>query len=199
MPDESQLFTAAPPTPAVTPADRWIGSKYAGMPVTLPSGNVARLRRTFSMIKAIEKNAVPNPLKRIVNDAIKRAGEGPWSVDFSEVSEEEVANFIDLINEEVLTIFVEPQLVVKPSDEELKEQGIDPDEWHPPEGCLDRADVSFQDRSFAYSFAQGAAADLTRFRDSEADVASAQHGQGVRDESVSASGDQEPMGAVVSG
>ena len=150
---------AAAPT-QVTAASAW--SKPAeiveGHLLTLPSGNVARLRRTLNLPHLLRKGKIPNPLAAQVEQMI--SSKKPV-VQPSEDDKELLLQMIELIHSQLPKIFVEPRIELEPDEWDEDEQG----QWQPSEGAIAIEWLAPEDAMFAFSFAQGGPAEVARFRE----------------------------------
>jgi hypothetical protein len=166
-----------PPAPArdtlplstqATPASGWRSTRRDGVPVRLPSGNVARLRRTFSMINLMESGDIPNPLAGHIREAIDqaRAGDTTGSLSIAKLQDQEddenkvaLVQFLDMMMKSMSDIFVEPVVYQVPP-------GEDAQSWQPddPDG-ISVADLDASDQMHAFSFAQGGAGSMSPFRE----------------------------------
>lgn len=174
-PDEIMASIGARPNapvvgaPNPTSASAWRSARKAGFIVILPSGNTARVRRTLDLFERLKKNSIPNPLAGIVQEMIqgKQA-----AVDISKLDEETTAQMLQLMDDTVVKMFIDPKVVSIPEDADIS--------WEPPEGCISTADINLEDKVFLFGVAQGAVADAEQFRrQSEAAMADLQDGSGV--------------------
>jgi hypothetical protein len=167
------------PSRAVTAASEWKKVREEGFVVDLPSGKTARLKRTLSLINAMENGNVPNPLAKVVQELL----EGKRTViNTNEMEEDEKIAFMNLITSEVPLIFVYPKVLMVPPGENAAT-------WDPEDpDSISIADVSWEDRSFAYSFAQGGPASLELFRKAEKAVAAMANERAVQNAAESVAG-----------
>jgi hypothetical protein len=163
----------------VTPASAWKRKTetVTSFPVTLPSGNVARLRRTLDLPQLLTSGKIPNPLAGVVNEMI--TSKKP-SADMRKVPEKDriqvVTQMVQLINKQLPKIFVEPVVESQPVHWDEAEQG----EWAPNEGALSIDEIDPEDAVFAFQFAQGGPTEVASFREqSAALVADLADGEGV--------------------
>lgn len=157
--------------PAVTtPPSEWRKVRQEGFIIQLPSGKWARIKRTLSLLTAMRNGSIPNPLAKRVEKLI--SGE-QRALRADNMTEEEFEALKVLINEETLEIWVEPKVYEVPD-------GENPMTWNPddPNG-VSITDISWEDRSFAYSFAQGGPASLDRFSELLQDVEAVPDGDSV--------------------
>lgn len=173
----------------VTPVSEWGKAAEVpeeGMPVKLPSGNVCRIRRTMDMMTMLQAGKIPNPLAKIINEMIESGGS-----DFTKAAQEAedpeaVRQLFDMLNQTIAKAFVEPKVSSPPSREKgepwveylarialpVREEGETKaafdkrywKSWH-KKGTLCANDIDMQDKLYVFAVAQGAAADLARFRE----------------------------------
>jgi hypothetical protein len=169
--------------PGVTPPTEWRGGRFSGQYITLPSGNRARVKRTLSLITAMENGTLPNPLSKHIDTMLKMGMGDPNTTktpeeqqtealkQFANMDQEAMVQLFRLIDDEIVEIFVSPRVVRAPKEDEAGNP-IDPAKWQPEEpDTLALADLTWEDKLFAYNFAQGAPTDLARFRDAQTVVA----------------------------
>lgn len=101
----------------------WREAREQGEEVTLPSGNVARLRRVH-LLDLVEQGKVPDTLSGMVADIV---GTGT-----KQVKMEDLAGYIEVVNVVAIAAFVDPPVAAEPSAQALGVQEID---------FLDRAEV----------------------------------------------------------
>lgn len=152
----------------VTPTTEWRGPRNSHKLCELPSGNKALLRRTLEMLDLIGTGQIPNPLAKIINDAIAAASLGDpqaAALDMKKVGTTETEDgnamlqFMDMVNRCVPNVFVKPRVLAVP-------KGEDPATWQPTEAdALSIEDLSWDDRVFAFTYGQGGASDLAQFLD----------------------------------
>jgi hypothetical protein len=165
----------------VTPASEWRSAITEGFIVPLPSGRVARLRRTLDLIELIKTGQIPNPLAGAINTMIKESSTST-TFDLRKLPEEAIPQMLDLVDKSMERIFVYPKVVEPPEG-----SGID---WLPedPETISVWA-IDAQDRMFAFGFAQGGPGSLAPFRAKQAEaVAGITDGDEVPDTPVSTGG-----------
>lgn len=157
--------------PNATQPDEWIGGRTVGQIILLPSGNRARCRRTFSLLDAMQAGTLPNPLSKLIDDMLAmgatpepetpdqaKVAEQAAMKQFMEMDKEDQLSLFELIDAECYKIFLSPTLLPVPP-------GEDPRNWSPEgEGELSIHDVSWEDRIYAYNWAQGAPMDIAKFR-----------------------------------
>lgn len=137
---------------APTPASAWKSERTEGFLVTLPSGNVARVRRTMDMLTLLKTGRIPNPLAVHLKKMIEGKGVKQEEVRDTEI----IQQMIDLAGETVPKMMIEPRCEVPPED--------DDGTWTPSEGAISLYDLTIEDRIYLMSVGQGAAADLASFR-----------------------------------
>ena len=143
----------------VTPIADWKKVREDGFNMKLPSGKVARIKRTLSLVTAMQNGTIPNPLNSIVTELLEGRRK---NLDVRSMDDEQRVAFMDLITNEIPSIFVQPRV-------ELVPHGENPATWEPADpDAISIADVGWEDRSFAYSFAQGGPASLEMFQQATA-------------------------------
>lgn len=183
---QDEVVTPTQPSGGPTSANEWRSARREGVLVTLPSGNRARILRTFDLLVALEQGRIPNPLAAIVTKAIQHRGGDLAMADLAE-EPEALGQMLQHVDSQIVKIFREPRVMLVPDGENHAT-------WEPPEGYISIADLDIQDRMFAYFFAQGGAGDLESFREASAKaMAAARDGGEVRDD---ASGTPESGGSV---
>ena len=181
--------TAAQPTPAST----WNKNKVA-RPVTVPSGNVAMIRRR-SLTVWWKTGKIPNLLLPMVRDSI--ATGKPVMHEKSAWTEEELKEMVLMMDTAVLECVDEPRVYPEPVCKECKRDVRDPihqdhdyigEERDPDKLYVD--DVDFDDKAFIYQYVIGAVDDVASFRRLQSDdVVPVPDGADVGDETVSVGGD----------
>lgn len=179
----------------VTPPTEWRGGRFSGQYITLPSGNRARVKRTLSLITAMENGTLPNPLSKHIDTMLKAGMGNPNTTaspeeqknealkQFANMDQEAIVQLFKLIEDEVCEIFVSPKVERVP-------EGEDPAKWRPEDpDTLALSDLTWEDKLYAYNFAQGAPADLARFRDAQAAVAALANELEVPQSTEQAAGD----------
>jgi hypothetical protein len=148
----------------------------------LPSGNKARLRRTLDLPELLKAGKIPNPLAKVVNSII---GQAKPNFETNE-DPEAMVQLIELINKQMPRIFVDPKVQVEPADWDEDEKG----EWAPDEGYLSLNMIGYEDRMFAFAFAQGGPSDVAQFRERQKEiVATLEDEQGLDSAPVESAGD----------
>lgn len=171
----------APPAPTGEPTapTAWRSVRRQGHLITLPSGNAARVRRTFNMLNLVEQGSIPNPLGKHISDAVEEARKGAPSGgmfdlrNLDQTTDEgqlAFAQFLRLMMESMSDIFVSPRVLQIP-------EGEDPGTWEPgyrggelaypeeQENAISVADLDVADQMYAFSFAQGGADSMASFRE----------------------------------
>ena len=188
--------------PNVTPPDQWNGGRFSGQIVLLPSGNRVRLRRTLSLMDAMKSGTLPNPLTKLIEDSLKFATRGTPTTEaeakeqeqealksFMDMDQEGQMQLFELIDNECVQIFMSPKLVIPPKTDENGDP-VDARLWKPENPDeMSIVDVSWDDRIYAYNWAQGAPMDLARFRKTTAAMADVAHEFAVSHETQRATGD----------
>lgn len=158
----------------VTTAAEWGKAAPAveeGFITELPTGNVIRMRRTMDMLVLLRTGQIPNPLAGIVKKMIDTGdpnfptdGGGTWA-----------PQLLDLLDRTWMRAVMEPAFDAPPPQGK-NEQGLNIEEtdeqytervarWNPKEGAISIFDVDVNDKLYVLIVAQGAAADLARFRE----------------------------------
>lgn len=172
-------MSETPGAKKVTSAGAWNSARKEGFVIELPSGNVARLRKTLTLITLIRSGQIPNPLAKHVNKMVQERGA---ALDLKDLEPDAMMQMLDLVNNEIPKIFIEPRVYEVPD-------GEDASTWQPEdENGISITDLAYEDRFFAYSFAQGGPSDLATFRESTPSLADLPDGAGVPDEAVSPAG-----------
>jgi hypothetical protein len=179
-------------TPQVTPASEW-RKKKQGFVVTLPGGNVIRMRRTMDLFSLVKAGKIPNPLAGIVKSAMKQGGGAPDPEEMAKnLNEEAIVQMLELVDASIPKIVLEPRVVARPDDADF--------DWEPPEGAIEVTDLEVEERMFIYSVAQGGAADLESFREQQNSfMAPPSDGSDVPSAPEQPVEDQGPVDSVVSG
>jgi hypothetical protein len=170
---------------------KWNSARKLGEEINLPSGNTARLRRTLNMYHALEAGLIPNPLADHFRHMIGAAsgmedrpedGGGTGHLDLKDLSEEALTQWDKFMTESLLDIFVSPKLVIVPVDANKAT-------WE-PEGDdeISIADLAYQDRIFAFNYAQGGTQDAARFLEAQPSVGDVANVSGLSDQAVRATG-----------
>lgn len=153
----------------VTPPDSWQSPRRQGFPVLLPSGNVARVRRTMDLLTLAKSGSIPNPLGSIVQ---KMIDEGRPTFGLGELEGDALTQAFDLIDTTVVNAMVEPRVALPPEKDE-EEKVINPELWQAPPGMISIMDLSMEDRLFIVQVAHGGTTDLNSFRVQQAGVVQA--------------------------
>jgi hypothetical protein len=159
----------------ITSADQW-GQSTApaeeGFITPLPSGNVVRMQRTMDLPIMLASGQIPNPLATIVSEMMETG-----SQTFPQESAKDMRvmkQLMNLLNRVFCNAVLEPRFEMPEvqGEEESEEDYFSRiNAWKPKPGNVNIFDVVLQDKMFVYAVAQGAAADLARFRSqSESDV-----------------------------
>lgn len=163
-----------PPIPQRTTASEW-RAKVAGEDLTLPSGNVALVRRP-GMDTFLREGVIPDSLTPIVEDAVKK-GKGLSTAAQKEMLKDpkQIAGVIDLMDAIVVAAVIEPKVKAVPKDADG--QPVPFDERGATD-CLYADEVDLDDKVFIMNFAVGGTRDLERFRgEHAASVAAVQPGE----------------------
>lgn len=156
----------------VTSADEWRKPAVEGFIVELPSGKVARVRRTMDLFSLVQQGKVPNLLSGIVGDMLSKGkAEAPT---LEELKVEELIEMLSFIDQCVIACMLEPKVAQHPPLQKDGELVLDKDnvpipdpEWEPPAGFISTADVDMGDKMFLFTLAQGGSADAARFREEQ--------------------------------
>lgn len=157
-------------SPAPTSADQWSSSRKQGFVVTLPSGNVAKVRRSLSLDTLLKIGKIPNPLASVVQKMITM---GKPDLPIDELDQQVLVQLLDLVDENCVSMMLEPQVSApgsKASGESDTDYAARVDVWEPEEGTVSVFDISTEDKMFLFYVGQGEAADLEKFRDEQASV-----------------------------
>ena len=152
---------------APTDPQQWKSVRRHGFAVTLPSGNVARIKRTFSMINLLETGSIPNPLGAVIKASVEEARAGnsdggeldvrkfDQNTDDGQLA---LAQFLDMMMKSMSDIFVQPRVEQVPPGEDVTT-------WEPEDpGAISVADLDAADQMAAFTFAQGGAGSMETFR-----------------------------------
>jgi hypothetical protein len=177
----------------VTSAAAWSAPRREGMIVELPSGNVARLRRSIDLMYLLKTGQIPNPLAGIVQNMIKQQNA---AFPMKDMDEKALQQMLDLVENTCVQCFVEPRVEIPERiDSEIEEDGkmvpvkIANPAWEPSEGAISIDDLNAKDKFFVFGFVQGGTTDLRPFRDQpEQAVDAAQDGDGVQPEAEPTAG-----------
>lgn len=158
------------PALQVTTPGEWGKKQVAeeeGFITELPSGNVIRMRRTMNMLTLLRQGRIPNPLASIVQKMIDTR-----EINFNQVDADGkmAIQLLDMLDEGWLSAVIEPTFD-GPEPRKPNESAEDFTErlnqWRPKEGAISVFDVDVQDKMYVFAVAQGAAADIARFREEQ--------------------------------
>ena len=169
MPGQEEEAAVAVEEQQPTSPDQWnrgqtVGSTV-GFIVELPSGNVARVRRTLDLPTMLKAGRIPNPLADTIAKSIAGGGDG---IEPSELDRTQLMQMLDLVDSVVARMMVEPKVSApepRMPDEEDEIYSKRLDSWVPDEGTLSIFDLELNDKMFLFYVGQGAAVDLQRFRE----------------------------------
>lgn len=168
-----------------TPITEWGKKKKTtdGIILELPSGNVCKVRRTMDMLTMLQAGKIPNPLARVVNTMID-TGDTNFQKHLADAEDPEVMRqMFELINQTMTKVWMEPQVSApdsRKSGESWDEFAERVKDWEADEGTLSVFDIEMEDKMYVFAVAQGAAADLERFRrEQESALESVQASEGV--------------------
>lgn len=174
----------------VTSAEAWGRKKSTvdGFVTELPSGNVVKMRRTLDLPVLLQTGQIPNPLAHIVQGMMQQ-GTSEFPKEMQDMKA--VQQLMELLDSTVERCFIEPQVsrpIPKGRDPEIGPNETDEEfmarlsEWKPEAGKVSIFDIELPDKMYVFSVAQGAAADLARFRqESAAALGDVSLGEGVQD------------------
>lgn len=154
----------------VTSAAEW-GKKPAseddGFIVTLPSGNVIKMKRTMNMLVLLRQGRIPNPLASIVQKMIDTK-----QVDFSKVEGDakSAEQLLDMLDDQWMSAVLEPAFDApeRKKEAESTEEYLDRlSKWKPEDGKISVFEVDPQDKMYVMSIAQGGVVDLAKFREEQ--------------------------------
>lgn len=146
---------------AATAAVLWRKAREEGVLITLPSGNVAKLK-PVALDSLLLAGRIPDMLTPIVAKMLW-ADEGTETDQIAEVVEM-AKGFADLVNLIIPAVFVEPVVIA---------------EGEPGEGEITLDDISFEDKVTVFQLATSGAATLTKFREKQVrDLAALSNGEG---------------------
>lgn len=153
-----------------TQASSWKGK--GGLPLDLPSGNVA-LVRTPGMQHFIRVGTIPNSLRGLIQQGMS----GKTDFDLSKLvqTEEDFTEMMDTFDKVLLEVVVEPKVHSQYDDEGelIAYADRDPDLVYVDE-------VVMEDKVFVFQFAVGGVRDLESFRQEQAKMLeSVQSGEGM--------------------
>lgn len=175
----------------VTSASEWGKQAPAveeGFITELPTGNVIRMRRTMDMLVLLRTGQIPNPLAGIVKKMID-SGDPNFPTDNATASAY-APQLLDLLDRTWMKAVIEP-VFDAPPPQGKDENGLNIEEdddqyieriarWRPKDGAISVFDVDVNDKLYVLIVAQGAAADLAKFREvTDESLASVQASPGV--------------------
>lgn len=160
-----------------------------GFIAELPSGNVIRMTRSLDMPILLKTGQIPNPLAGLVQKMIDTRS---TTIPMDSTDPTSLMQLLDLLNETAAKVVLSPKFSC-PERRGKKETGEQYQErlegWEPDPGTLSIWDMTMEDKFFVFAVAQGAAADLARFRDEqERSLADLQASEGVRDAALGVGG-----------
>ena len=112
----------------VTLGSQWRQPREAGVPIRLPSGNVASIR-SVGLDLVIRLGRVPDVLTPVIVDVVKGQGEGDLAGALHTMKD--VQAVMEFLNAVVELCFVEPRIVDKPqAEDEISLGDVDwDDKW----------------------------------------------------------------------
>lgn len=156
--------------PQITAASEW-GADKQGFVVELPSGRVARIKRSLDLSALLKQGRIPNPLNSIIMEMVRTKKQ---DFDIAKLDPDAMQQFMKLVDDIMCRCFVEPRCQQPPErlpGEDINAYQERADAWAPAEGSIHVEWVSEIDKMFVFAVAQGAATDLAPFREAEsADV-----------------------------
>lgn len=158
----------------VTSAEDWgkdPSKQEDGFLLELPSGRVAKVRRTLDLPVLLKSGMIPNPLAGIVRKMMDNR-DSNFPVD--EMNGEALGQLLDLIHAAIVKMMIEPKVSaprqrgrdesgfrIQETDEEYMKYLED---WAPTVGTVSIFDIDLPDKLYLYAASQGMAADLATFR-----------------------------------
>lgn len=167
-----------------TDAGSWRAGRKEGFNVELPSGHIAKVRRTMDMMDLVRQGKIPNKLIQFVQKLIAEGGD-PTKIEFDpdEFDDETLSKLVDFMDHVCCNVLISPVCVLPPrqkEDEPEDEYSYRLSVWEPPEGTISTLDLTTNDKEFLFQLAQGGTSELSTFRDQqETFVASVQDGGAV--------------------
>lgn len=154
-----------------------------GFEVELPSGKVAKVRRTLDIIEMMKSGKVPNVLKGVVAEALNE--KDPTKIDLENLDPDMIGDMFTMVDQIVIGMMIEPRVLPNPErkpDEEDWQYNIRLETTDPPEGYVWLGDVDPEDRLFLFNIAQGGTTDVAQFREEqERGMGDLLNGQAVQD------------------
>jgi hypothetical protein len=141
----------------VTSSEDWKSPRKAGFLIELPSGNVARIRRTMNLLELVKSGQIPNPLGKIVEGMISR---GEVGINMQTLDMEARIQALDMVDAAVVAAMVEPRVIIPP-------EGVNPEVFQTPPGAISIMDLTNEDKIFITQVAQGGTADVEKFREEQ--------------------------------
>lgn len=173
MPDQDNLQ----PTSA---SDWGKATANDGFVTTLPSGHVARVRRTLDLPILIKSGQIANPLKSILKKMMDSGGGGNIMEEVqADASGKSSEQLLDLLNDTTVRVMVEPRVSQPPRQERGEDWDAYTDRiagWDPDPGTVSVFKIDMPDKMFLFAVAQGMAADLEMFRHQSSAVVDALQG-----------------------
>lgn len=171
-----------------TPASDWGEDSPVvpedGFVTELPSGKVAKVRRTLDLPILLQSGQIPNPLAAILREQMetldptitqKRLAEGMSRSDTVSANKQ----MLQLLEDQCMEIMIDPKLSrpipqgrdPKAGPNETWEQYLERiKDWEPDPGTVSIFKVAMQDKFYLMAVGQGMATDLASFRAAEASV-----------------------------
>lgn len=153
----------------VTPISEWRQNR--GELIKLPSGKVIKMIRTMDILLLLKNNLIPNPLSEIFEEMVAKGEPHP---NRERMQGDTLLQMAEFIEDNVIKCLVFPKVYPVP-------KGENRETWQPDdENGVSIADLSWEDKNFIFSVAQGGATDMESFREGQkAYLASLANGQQV--------------------
>lgn len=180
--------------PEPTTPEEWNqgkNSRSKGFVVDLPSGNRAKVRRTFDLPTLIKMGRIPNPLGNIIKEALAEGQQGmPEAEKLQQAGA--IEQLLDFLDQNTIRMMVEPQISgpdPKNHDEEEETYIRRIEAWEPDPGTLSIFDVGLEDKLYLFFVGQGGATELESFREAASQfVGDVPAGEGVERQAESTVG-----------
>jgi hypothetical protein len=142
-----------------TPASSW---KKSGATLTLPSGNVMRLKNP-GIMELAHQGLIPNALMATIMTSVQK-GTTPTNENIMEGLE--VQDMFDMMANAIISMAVEPQIFPVPAEGEPRDPEL-----------LYIDDMDEQDKLFIWQWATGGTDDVEQFRGESSELLDALSGQ----------------------
>lgn len=150
-----------------TPASEWGAVAEDGFLVTLPSGHVAKIRRTLDLPILIKSGQIPNPLRNMLRKMMDGQVENLPAEVSTDLSGKAQEQLYDLLNDTTVRTMLDPKVSQPPrqmTGESWEDYTTRIDGWQPDPGTVSVFAIDTIDQMFLFGVAQGMAADLETFR-----------------------------------